>query len=136
MAPKKNDNVVKMSPEMAAQLRGILPVSVNSRRRFTPSVFLQKDFPKEFAPVFILKPLTRAEQSEIWSDGKEPSQTVIDILTSGIFEVENFWDIDKCEQVPFTSDYIELLDGSAVSELQSEILMLSSLKRAERLGLK
>jgi len=136
MAPKKNDNAVKMTPEMAEQLRGILPVSVNSRRRFTPSVFLQKDFPKQFSPVFILKPLTRAEQSEIWRDGKEPAQIVVDILTAGIVEVENFWDIDKCEQVPFSSEYIELLDGSAVGELQSEILMLSSLKRAERLGLK
>ena len=136
MAPKKNDNVVKMTHEMAEQLRGILPVSINARRRFTPSIFIDKNFPKQFAPVFVLRPLTRLEQSEIWGTDKAPQQVVFDLLSKGIDTVENFWDIDKCEIVEFTSEYIDLLDGIAISELQSEILMLSTLKKAERLGLK
>ena len=127
---------VEMTQEIADQLKGLLPISTATRERFTPSVYKSESFPKQFAPVFIVRPMTKAEKLEFLTGHEDDREGRENIVFSCIDDVENMWDAIARQKVKFCREIYDALRFDVVTEVQSEILKLSGLLSADKLGLK
>lgn len=126
---------IEMTEEMAEQLKGLLPISTSTRQKFTPSIYKSESFPKQFAPVFILRPMTKSEKMAFATSG-ENKETVDDIFFDCIESVDNMWDIVKREKAKWGREIYDAFLPQHISEVHLEILKLSGLLAAEKLGLK
>lgn len=127
---------IEMTEEMAEQLKGLLPISTSTRQKFTPSIYKSESFPKQFAPVFVLRPMTKSEKMSFVLSGDDDRQTREDVIFDCIESAENIWDVNTRQKCDFSRDIYEALRIDVVGEIQTEILKLSGLLAAEKLGLK
>jgi hypothetical protein len=127
---------IEMTEEIANALKGILPISNSTRKKFTPSLFKTESFPKDFAPVFVIRGMTKAEKTAFLSDADKEEQSVSDLVFSCIDKAENLWDIDTRKIVPLSREIYDELHYHARRELFDEVLVLSGLSTVDKLGLK
>jgi hypothetical protein len=126
---------VEMSEEMAKSLRGILPISMDTRRKITPKVF--DKIPKEFRPTFTLRPMTKAEKMRFSRSEVVDFLSGDDVLFDCIDGAENLWNVETRSRFDeWTRDIFDSLNPSITSELASELLNLSCLTSIEAVGLK
>jgi hypothetical protein len=126
---------VEMTEEMAQSLRGILPISMDTRRKVTPAVF--DNIPKEFRPVFILRPMTKSEKMKFAKSEVIEFLSGDDVLFACIDSVENLWNIETRSMFKeWTRDIFDSMNPSITSDLAGELLNLSCLTNVEALGLK
>lgn len=127
---------IEMTEELAEQLSGLLPISIDTRKKFTPSVYKSKKFPAKFAPVFVLRPMTKMEKMSFVLCNSEDKTTRDDIVYSCVDKAENLWNIETRQVCQLTRELFDALRFDVLAEIQAEILKISGLVDAEKLGLK
>lgn len=126
---------IEMTEEMAQSLRGILPISMDTRRNITPKVF--DKIPAEFRPVFSLRPMTKSEKMKFAKSEVIDFLSGDDVLFACIDSVSNLWNIEtRSKFTEWTRDIFDSLNPAITSDLASELLNLSCLTNTEALGLK
>ena len=134
MAPKSTINKIKMTPEIARQMAGLLPITLDARKRFTPSAY--DDSPKDFRPVFILKPMTKLQKQSLAGIAQSGDSAFYALVMECIDTVENFWDVVTMEQAEFTIAHLEAMRGDITGEIVDNVLFISGLSTGEKAGLK
>lgn len=128
---------IKMTPEIAAQLRGLLPISADARRRFTPSAFLKGSLPPEFIPVFVIRAMTKVERQDYTKAFNDKPEKSFNACIFGCIEsVENLYDPTTGELCALTLEYFEGLQPEIRNEISEEVMACSCLLSCEALGLK
>jgi hypothetical protein len=128
---------IKITPEIAAQLRGLLPITAEARRKFIPKAFLDGSLPPEFVPSFTLRAMTKAEKQAYSSSFAEGSaKSYEECLFDCIESAENLYDLDTMEPVDFDLPYFMEMHPVVRNEIASEILAISCLLPIEALGLR
>lgn len=128
---------IKMTKEAAATLIGLMPISAESRHRFTPAEFQAAGVPEEFRPVFVIRPMTKADK-QVYSKSFDPKTTksyescIFDCIES----VENAYDVVSLEPIDFTLEYFMAIHPTIREKIASEVLRVSCLLPIEAMGLK
>jgi hypothetical protein len=126
---------IEMTDEIAAQLRGLLPISLDARKKIIPEILAK--IPKKYQPTFTIRPMTKAEKQAF--SKCEPSEFIAgdETVFACIESVENLWDIESKTLFPeFTKGIFDALHPAISSEIAVAILEMSSLTKAEAVGLK
>jgi hypothetical protein len=128
---------IKMTKEYADQLMGLLPISAEARHRYIPREFLGGSLPPELIPVFVIRPMTKADK-QVYSKSFDPKTTksyescIFDCIES----VENLYDVISLEPVDFTLEYFMGIHTTVREKIASEVLRVSCLLPIEAMGLK
>lgn len=128
---------IKMTLEIAAQLRGLLPISADARQRFTPSAFLKGSIPAEFIPVFVIRSMTKTERQDYSKSFNDNPEKSFNACIFGCIEsVENLYDPYTGEICQFDLEHFETMQPEIRNEITEEVMVASCLLSCEALGLK
>ena len=148
----------RMTPELRAELMGLLPFSCDARDEYIPECYKVREdaddggegayiIPDEFWPTFSLRPLTRKELKALRQGAKagkniDEEERLRDLVGSAVMGWSNVIDLSDESIIEYVGDesgcdkeLFGRIPLPVVTDLAGHILRISGLTAKERMGL-